>query len=188
MKRILKLVALGAAVLTVLFVGLIVLGVWELARENRPAPNVAHKYVDPANRFALTIPAGCRVDQQDDAATTFRCGVTWPSAPITYSYATVRFRDGTRPADLQLLVNQLVAGWHDLKMLKNDRKARWHGRPARVMFASGTDSRGLESKIEIIAVAARHQWCTVSYASPDLQWGNDAEVYFKPLMAGFRAT
>ncbi len=192
MKKVYLFIALSAVVVGVLAVGSVVLALLGFGDDDRrpsQAASVAQPYVDPAHRFRMTIPAGCRLDRQDDAATTFRCGTTWPSEPITYSYATVAFRPGgTRQSDLQLLVNRLIAGWHDLKVLKNDRKATLHGRPARVIFASGTDSRGLVSKIEIVAVAGHHQWCAVAYASPDLQWGYDSHTYLKPMLAGFRPT
>lgn len=132
-EKVYVFIALSAGVIGVLLAGSIILALLGFGDDDRrpsqPA-SVAQPYVDPAHRFRMTIPAGCRVDRQDDAATTFRCGTTWPSAPITYSYATVAFRSGgTRQSDLQLLVNRLVAGWHDLKLLKNDRKAKLHGRP-----------------------------------------------------------
>jgi hypothetical protein len=192
MRRAFTFIILGVVLLAVVLVGTIIVGLRSLAKDNRPAPaasSVAQKYVDPAHRFAMTIPAGCRVDRHDGEATVFRCGQTWPSAPITYSYATVTVRPGgNRQSDLQLLVNHLVAGWQNLKLLENDRKAKLHGRPARVMFASGTDPRGLESNVEIVAAVSAGQWYALSYASPKLQWGYDSHAYLKPILAGFRPT
>ncbi len=152
--------------------------------------NAAQKqmYGDWAHRFSMAIPGGCSAagGGGSDSA-RFRCGVTWPGGPLTYSYATVMFgARGTGTPDLQHLVDRLLAGWSDLKLLENNKHAKLQGRPARMMFASGTDSSGLKSKVEIVAAVNRDRWYALSFAAPELQWGHDSQTYFAPMIAGFR--
>ncbi len=136
-------------------------------------------YVDTAHRYRFTMPAVCHAQPAARNVPAYvACGD---------GYVRVVFAPGAtdRPA-LQRVVNEIIGGWHDIKLLANAPAGKLGGQPARMIFAEGIEPGGMTSNIQMIAAVKDGGWYVVTFVLPAREWTANALPYFAPIKTSFR--